>query len=292
MGDREHEARLRRLIIALAPFSARTSVSTSDVVQRRDANVSEAAILQLRAVDREPITRFHRDPAVAPKAARFVVDDAARLAADLMFAARDRAAAALDRQEAALDRLQAADYLRRSYRDQLTQTLHRDAGADLLNREIDRAHRVGEPLAVAFVDVVGLKAINDAHGHDAGDGVLRAVGESLRDGLRSYDVAVRWGGDEFVCVLPGSTLADAERRFADIQAALTVLCPAATVTVGLASLRPDESPQQVIHRADQHLYRQRRRDDPSRAVQRAGLARPTSDLANNPAPRGVADGRR
>ena len=260
MGDREHEARLRRLIIALAPPSARQSTNTGDGGPRRSANVSEAAIAHLGAVDREPVPPFDHDPAVALKAGRVVVDDAARLAADLMLAARDRAAAALDRHEAALDRLHAADYLRRSYRDQLTQTLHRDAGADLLNREIDRAHRVGEPLAVAFLDVVGLKAINDAHGHDAGDGVLRAVGESLRDGLRSYDVAVRWGGDEFVCVLPGSTLADAERRFADIQAALTGLCPAATVTVGLAALRPDETPQQVILRADQHLYRQRRRE--------------------------------
>jgi diguanylate cyclase (GGDEF)-like protein len=262
MSESPHETRLRRLVIALAPVSPRASLAGDDVVRRSGGDDCNAEILPLRASDRDPVARIHDVPAPARNGGRSVVEDAGTLAIDLMFAARDRAAAALERQEAALDRLLAADYLRRSYRDQLTQTLQRAAGADLLSREIDRAHRTGEPLAVAFVDVVGLKAINDANGHNAGDSVLQAVGASLHAGLRSYDVAVRWGGDEFVCVLPGSSLADAERRFADIQGALSAACPGATITVGLAALRADESSQQVIHRADEQLYRQRGHDDP------------------------------
>jgi diguanylate cyclase (GGDEF)-like protein len=288
MSESERETRLRQLVIAVAPVSPRANLASDDVVGRSGRDDSNAEIVPLRASDREPVARFHDDPAPTRNAGRSVVADAGTLAIDLMFAARDRAAAALDRQEAALDRLLAADYLRRSYRDQLTQTLQRAAGADLLNREIDRAHRIGEPLAVAFVDVVGLKAINDANGHDAGDSVLRAVGASLHAGLRSYDVAVRWGGDEFVCVLPGSSLADAERRFADIQGALSASCPGATITVGLAALRADESSQQVIHRADEQLYRQRRRDDAFAVVNIRSHAEPDDEVG----PRQVPDGAR
>ena len=178
--------------------------------------------------------------------------------ADQLFAARDREAAALDRREAALDRNRAAAYLRRSYRDQLTGMLQRDAGHDLVAREVARAHRSDEPLVIAFLDVVGLKRTNDTCGHQAGDRVLRAVGASLREGLRSYDVAVRWGGDEFVCALPGSTLASARRRFDDVQTRLSEACADAVLTVGLAELQPDEPPEDAINRADRDLYRQRR----------------------------------
>jgi diguanylate cyclase (GGDEF)-like protein len=158
-----------------------------------------------------------------------------------------------------LDRNRAADYLKRSYRDQLTGLLQRAAGLDLVSREVDRAHRAGEPLVVAFLDVVGLKYTNDTHGHDAGDRLLQAVGASLSAGLRSYDVAVRWGGDEFVCALPGSTLVTASRRFDDVQALLTEAYPDAVLSVGLADLRPEESMQDAIDRADRDLYDHRRR---------------------------------
>jgi diguanylate cyclase (GGDEF)-like protein len=231
---------------AEASDSAAADASKPEELDRR----AEARDAAAATRDAQAIARELRDQASL---------DSATLEADKRLVARDRAAAALDRREAALDRNRAADYLKRSYRDQLTGLLQRAAGLDLVSREVDRAHRAGEPLVVAFLDVVGLKYTNDTHGHDAGDRLLQAVGASLSAGLRSYDVAVRWGGDEFVCALPGSTLVTASRRFDDVQALLTKAYPDAVLSVGLADLRPEESMQEAIDRADRDLYDHRRR---------------------------------
>ena len=179
-------------------------------------------------------------------------DDDAEL--DRALAARDRVAGALDRREGALDRMRAAEYLKRAYQDTLTGAVHRDPGREELGHEVDRAHRSGTPLVIAFLDVVALKRVNDEQGHAAGDEILSAVGAALREGLRSYDLVVRYGGDEFVCALPGSNLSDATRRFDDVREKLSVSSPGTTVSIGLAELRVDESLDGIIERADRHLY--------------------------------------
>jgi diguanylate cyclase (GGDEF)-like protein len=225
-----------------------------DALHSATADASKPDVLDRRAEARDVAATARDEQAVAREARHQAGLDSASAEADKRLAARDRAAAALDRREAALDRNRAAAYLNRSYRDQLTGLLQRAAGLDLVSREVDRAHRAGEPLVVAFLDVVGLKDTNDTYGHESGDRVLRAVGASLREGLRSYDVAVRWGGDEFVCALPGSTLVIAVGRFDDVQARLTAAHPGAVLSVGLADLRPDESMQAAINRADRDLY--------------------------------------
>jgi diguanylate cyclase (GGDEF)-like protein len=190
-----------------------------------------------------------------------VVDarDTDEAASDRVLAARDRAAAALDRAEAALDRRLAARYLRRTYRDDLTGALQRDAGHERLCDEVDRAHRMHESLVIAFVDVDGLKQINDKHGHAAGDQVLRATGVALRKGLRRYDVVVRYGGDEFVCALPKISLAAAARRLSEVETLLGSTVENASVSVGLAELEEDEALDHAVDRADEQLYRRRRR---------------------------------
>ena len=170
------------------------------------------------------------------------------------FAARDRAAASLDRAEAALDRYRAREYLRRTYRDELTGALQRPAGRDMLSHEIDRATRTGEPLLIAFLDVVNLKAVNDTHGHAAGDELLQAVGHALCNGLRSYDVVVRYGGDEFVCCLPNVRFADARRRFTDVGQILVDRFPNGCLRIGVAEFSPGETLDEVIARADRELY--------------------------------------
>ena len=222
------------------------------------ADASQPEVLDRQAQARDAAAAARDQRAEAREAKDHDGLDPATMLADQLLASRDRKAAALDRREAALDRNRAAAYLKRSYRDQLTGVLQRAAGLDIVAREVDRAHRASEPLVIAFLDVVGLKHTNDVHGHGAGDRVLQAVGASLREGLRSYDVAVRWGGDEFVCALPGSTLATARRRFDDVQALLTSACAGAALTVGLADLRPNESMQEAINRADRDLYDHRR----------------------------------
>jgi diguanylate cyclase (GGDEF)-like protein len=171
-----------------------------------------------------------------------------------LLAMRDQAVAALDRAEAALDRHRAAEYLRQSYRDQLTGALQRDSGRDRLQAEVDRCHRRGESLVIAFVDVDHLKRTNDERGHAAGDALLKAVGRALYNGLRSYDLVVRYGGDEFVCAMAGAHTKDAELRMQQVQRILNASVPGATISVGLAMLQEDETLDAAIGRADRDLY--------------------------------------
>ncbi len=95
----------------------------------------------------------------------------------------------------------ALEALARESIDHLTGALGRRAGRAAIQREMARATRFGETLVLIFVDVDGLKATNDDRGHLAGDSVLRATARCLTEGLRAYDVVMRFGGDEFVCTL-------------------------------------------------------------------------------------------
>ena len=203
-----------------------------------------------RAAQRRDTAALARDHAAETRDAASA--DQARK--DRISTAEDRAAAAQDREESALDRHGAAEQLETSYRDDLTGVLSRAAGRDQLGQTIDRAHRIGEPLVIVFVDVDHLKLINDAHGHAHGDHVLHEVGAALRQGLRSYDVLVRYGGDEFVCALVGAELATAETRFGDHRATLADAIAGTSVSVGFAELREGETLDQAIDRADRDMY--------------------------------------
>ena len=113
-------------------------------------------------------------------------------------------------------------------------------------------------LVLAFVDVDGLKATNDAYGHAAGDQLLRDVAAALRTKLRSYDLVVRYGGDEFLCTLSGSDINAARHRFDEVARSLTERTPTASVGVGLAVLADPDTLGQLIARADAALYAGRR----------------------------------
>jgi diguanylate cyclase (GGDEF)-like protein len=127
-----------------------------------------------------------------------------------------------------------------------------------LRREIDRARRSNGALILAFVDVDGLKAINDTHGHAAGDRALRAVAAALLGGLRSYDLVVRHGGDEFLCGLPDTGLADAQQRLDAVARTLAEQDPGTSVSIGLAELATPDTLDALIARADADLYAVRR----------------------------------
>jgi diguanylate cyclase (GGDEF)-like protein len=115
-----------------------------------------------------------------------------------------------------------------------------------LQREMARARRSDGRLVLAFVDVDGLKAVNDVRGHADGDALLGDVAVALRTALRSYDLVVRYGGDEFLCALPGTDIEGARRRFEEVARRLTERAEAASVSVGLAALeRTRRSPPPV-----------------------------------------------
>ena len=173
-------------------------------------------------------------------------------------AARDRRRASQDRRRARSDRRQAGNDRYQAGLDGLTGALRRDRGAVDLQREIDRARRSDGLLILAFVDVDGLKAINDTYGHAAGDRALRAVAAALLGGLRSYDLVIRYGGDEFLCGLPGSDLDRAQHRFDAVARTLAERNPGMSVSIGLAELANPDTLDALTARADASLYAARR----------------------------------
>ena len=181
----------------------------------------------------------------------------ARAAAQRKAAARDRDEAALDRRQAALDRACAAEELELEGIDYLTGAMRRRVGLAAIQREMDRTARSAEPLVVAFVDVDGLKAVNDELGHGAGDELLRETVNAVKARLRSYDVIVRFGGDEFICSLAGQDAARARERFDEISLRLAQGETCGSLTVGLAERRDKDSVDELIERADEAM-RQRR----------------------------------
>jgi diguanylate cyclase (GGDEF)-like protein len=187
------------------------------------------------------------------------VSEHEQAAGDREDAARDRGEGSRDRARAAQDREQAARDRARAGIDALTGALLRDRGLVDLQREIDRARRTDGRLVLAFVDVDGLKATNDLHGHAGGDQLLRDVGMALMTGLRSYDLVIRYGGDEFLCALTSTDVEGAGRRFDEMAKNLTVKNPQASVSVGLATLENPDTLDELIARADAALYAGRRR---------------------------------
>lgn len=169
--------------------------------------------------------------------------------------AEDRVRASDDRQAASADRDAAAQERDFSSIDELTGAHRRGPGLVELEREWSRADRTQRAFVVAFVDVDGLKARNDSLGHAAGDALLVDVVTAILGRLRSYDLIVRFGGDEFVCGLMDLDAVTASQRFALVEADLRLR--GASITVGLAELQKGDSLSDLIARADEVLYQKR-----------------------------------
>jgi diguanylate cyclase (GGDEF)-like protein len=182
----------------------------------------------------------------------------ARAALQRRAAAEDRAHAARDRQFAALDRKAYAQELETAATDEVTGALRRGVGLVALQREMDRTARTGEPLIVAFIDVDGLKVVNDHHGHSAGDALLRTVACIVSTEFRSYDLMLRFGGDEFVCSFSGDGLDEIGERFERVGVHLDEAIPGASISVGVSLRRQEDTMQTLLDRADTSMMATRR----------------------------------
>jgi diguanylate cyclase (GGDEF)-like protein len=208
------------------------------------------AALQAEAV---LIAKAAMDPAVWALAAS-AEEVRSQAAADRARAASDRERAAADRAQAAADRRQARVDLQGAHFDALTGAYVRDFGRIALQHVIERSLRSGEPFVLGFVDVDGLKALNDSEGHAAGDVLLQTVGNMLKSKLRPYDPIVRVGGDEFLCGLTNTSPDAAALRFEEIRAAIEDGPATGSITVGLASLVPGDTLDDITARADLDMY--------------------------------------
>jgi diguanylate cyclase (GGDEF)-like protein len=250
----------------------RASDQTARNRDQPSSDHGQAADKEDTASDRDPPagTASERDEAATVETDRGTnwqdillraADDRERAAADRERAADDRAQAAADREiarqeraEASRIRSESAGLLEQAATDQLTGARTRFLGLDEALRELERTRRrPGAALMVAFVDVDGLKRINDSRGHLAGDALLRLVGQTLIANLRRYDVVVRYGGDEFVCAMPEMSPADACARFRTISLELAAVDPAYSISIGLAQSRAEDGLEDLISRADSDL---------------------------------------
>ena len=119
------------------------------------------------------------------------------------------------------------------------------------------------PLAIALIDLVGFKLVNDRYSHGRGDEVLRAIANTLREVLRGDDLVARYGGDEFVAVLGGAPLHAAHAALGRAVAAVDRLpeeiTRGVTLSVGVVSMTRTETETGVLARADAAMYEAKRR---------------------------------
>ena len=143
--------------------------------------------------------------------------------------------------------------------DGLTGVHNRRYFHETLLRECARAHRYERGLALVILDIDDFKGTNDRLGHLAGDAVLAAVAERLRDAVRQSDVACRVGSDEFAIILPEAGARDAEQLYRRIQFAVgsgsSGPVERVRLSAGIAELRPEDDSVSLFERADDALYR-------------------------------------
>lgn len=131
-----------------------------------------------------------------------------------------------------------------------------------LQAEVSRAHRYGTPLSLVLMDIDLFKHVNDSHGHLAGDSVLVRFAELVRRHVRVCDPFGRWGGEEFLAILPGTGLSQAAKMAEKVRALVEgedfPMGGRVTCSMGVAQLQPGEAGDGILGRVDAALYAAKR----------------------------------
>jgi diguanylate cyclase (GGDEF)-like protein len=153
--------------------------------------------------------------------------------------------------------------LRQAERNALTDALtglgNRHWMRDMFERELTRAQHSNKSLCLMMIDIDNIKHFNDQYGHIAGDRVLVAVGDALREYLRPTDLIARFGGDEFAVLLPGIDLKQARQTAERVRERVAGLSPpslstAVTISIGVTVKTDDDDVATLVHRADEAMY--------------------------------------
>ncbi|CUW39716.1 putative Response regulator [Magnetospirillum sp. XM-1] len=159
----------------------------------------------------------------------------------------------------ALLALKSVELEKASITDTLTGLFNRRRLDEAYAHELDRAQRYAKPVSLIIGDVDHFKAINDTHGHQTGDDVLKSIAELLRSGVRAVDIVGRWGGEEFLVICPDTDLdgaqALAEKLRSSIAAEPFPAIGPTTSSFGVAQYRAGESFKDTVARADTALYK-------------------------------------
>lgn len=149
--------------------------------------------------------------------------------------------------------------------DSLTGLMNRQGILERLDKELARAARQQSPVSIAMADLDHFKKINDTHGHLAGDAVLREAASRMRASVRVYDHIGRYGGEEFLVVLPGCPEEGAVQQGERLRACVSaspIVTPEGpvrvTLSLGVASAGPDQTQMELLQAADDALYRAKR----------------------------------
>lgn len=149
--------------------------------------------------------------------------------------------------------------VRTALRDALTGCFSRMSGMELLEIQFSLASRSDAPLAIAFIDLDNFKSVNDKYGHEAGDQVLISAGEHIRSLLRTGDILARWGGEEFILIMPNTYCSGAVMAMAKLREAGLGLRPdnqPMTASIGIAERTEDNAPdwKALVDLADKRMY--------------------------------------
>jgi GGDEF domain-containing protein len=238
-GARDRVALSRDLAADVRDLAMRERDDASE--QHDDACVVTRAEVVIRAAGQRRRAARHRVQAAQQRA----------LAAD------DRHGAAEDREQAARERLRAhtdldalADQLATVETDTVTGARSLAAGLTDLDHELDRCRATGSQLTVAYVEVVAIETLSDAHAPGASDALLTRVVAAISQQLRSFDFIVRLGEDEFLCAMPDMNMSDARNRLSQVAAALAGGPSAGAIRIGFAELETEDLTTALIARAE------------------------------------------